>query len=75
MIGRLARLLAQKGLPSQPGFAPFFTEMRFWSEKAPAVILGPGNPAVAHSEREYVTVPEVETASALYEEILMQFCP
>jgi len=75
VIGRLARLLAQKGLPSQPGFAPFFTEMRFWSEKAPAVILGPGNPAVAHSEREYVTVPEVETASALYEEILMQFCP
>jgi acetylornithine deacetylase len=49
---------------------PYFTEMYFWGKKAKAVVLGPGNYSVAHTNKEKVSKREILTAKEKYLKIL-----
>jgi len=49
---------------------PYFTEMYFWNKKSKAVVLGPGDYSVAHTEREKVSKRELLTVEEKYLKIL-----
>ncbi|HII16074.1 MAG TPA: M20 family metallopeptidase [Nanoarchaeota archaeon] len=49
---------------------PYFTEMYFWKN---AIVIGPGNPAYAHSENERVSIMEVEKAVGVYLKLLKNY--
>ncbi|MEK6863726.1 MAG: M20/M25/M40 family metallo-hydrolase [Nanoarchaeota archaeon] len=49
---------------------PYFTEMYFWDN---AIVIGPGNPAYAHSENEKVRIVEVEKAVKIYLMLLKNY--
>lgn len=49
---------------------PYFTEMYFWDN---AIVIGPGNPAYAHSENEKVKIMEVEKAAGIYLKLLKNY--
>ena len=49
---------------------PYFTEMYFWKK---AVVIGPGNLAYAHTEKEKIKVCEVETAVEIYLQLLRKW--
>ncbi len=69
----LLALLSRKGLNARPAITPLFTEMYFWNRRSPSVILGPGNPALAHTTEESVSIDELETAVSLYREIVEKY--
>jgi acetylornithine deacetylase/succinyl-diaminopimelate desuccinylase-like protein len=48
----------------------YFTEMYFWNKKSKAVVLGPGDYSVAHTEREKVSKRELLTVEEKYLKIL-----
>lgn len=70
IVDKLSALLSRKGLDPRPCITPLFTELYFWNQKAPSVILGPGNPALAHTTEEVISIDEMETAVTLYREIV-----
>lgn len=49
---------------------PYFTEMYFWEN---AIVIGPGDPAYAHSENEKVRIMEVEKAVNIYLRLLKNY--
>jgi succinyl-diaminopimelate desuccinylase len=55
-----------------PRGAPFFTDASVLvpaMDQVPAVILGPGETAMAHKTDEYCLVSKIEQSVALYTEI------
>jgi acetylornithine deacetylase/succinyl-diaminopimelate desuccinylase-like protein len=67
------RLVAASGGTARPFTAA--TEASYFAAEAPTVVFGPGvladeEGAVAHAEREYVRLPEVEAAGAAVRETL-----
>ena len=64
------------------GAAADFTSFPAWTDGAllagfggvPAVVLGPGDLADAHSPRESIAIAELEQAVRIYAELAVDFC-
>ncbi len=59
------------------GGAPYFTDaaaLKPGMDNPPTVILGPGEPALAHQTDEYCLVSRIEEAEAIYERIIADWC-
>jgi succinyl-diaminopimelate desuccinylase len=56
--------------------APYFTDAAALvaAYGAPAVILGPGEPALAHQTDEYCLVDRIGQAVEIYVEIMRRWC-
>ncbi len=48
-----------------------FTELYFWPK---GIIIGPGDPKVAHSDNEYIEKKQLADATAVYERLIKKFC-
>ena len=52
---------------------PYMTDASAWSNRnIPSVILGPGNPAQAHTSDEFIPIDELEQAVDVYRSCLAQ---
>ena len=72
-----ARRAVLPGRVAGPGVAfPAWTDGALLAAYAqvPAVVLGPGELADAHSPRESIEVAEIETAARLYARLALDFC-
>jgi succinyl-diaminopimelate desuccinylase len=61
----------------QPAIAPYFTDaspLTLAYGKPPTLILGPGEPAMAHQTDEFCLIRRVEEASAAFREITRRWC-
>jgi succinyl-diaminopimelate desuccinylase len=61
----------------QPRTASYFTDaaaLRNAYGTPPAVILGPGEPALAHQTDEYCVIDKLERSVAAYTDIMVQWC-
>jgi succinyl-diaminopimelate desuccinylase len=59
------------------GGATYFTDagaLKPGMGNPPTVILGPGDPALAHQTDEYCLVSRIEEAEAIYGELLARWC-
>jgi len=59
------------------GGAKFFTDagaLKPAMGNPPAVILGPGEPALAHQTDEYCLIARIEEAEAIYSEVIVRWC-
>jgi succinyl-diaminopimelate desuccinylase len=77
-IQRVFQLAAKAaGEPPAPRTAPYFTDaaaLKVAYGGAPALILGPGEPQMAHQTDEYCLVNRVEAAVMLYRAIMEDWC-
>jgi succinyl-diaminopimelate desuccinylase len=65
------------GARPQPKAASYFTDAAALGQayhNPPTVILGPGEPQMAHQTDEYCLIGHLQTAVAAYEEIARQWC-
>lgn len=65
------------GLRPEPRSISFFTDaaaLRRAYDQPPAVILGPGEPEMAHQTDEYCRVEKINEAVAIYTEIIRRWC-
>ena len=67
------RGLAELGLPTQVDGAPYGTDACMFSPAGiPAVVLGPGNIAQAHTHDEWIEVAQVDRAVEVYLNLMRQ---
>jgi succinyl-diaminopimelate desuccinylase len=65
------------GAASPIGGASFFTDaaaLKLGMGNPPTVILGPGEPSMAHQTDEYCLVKRVEEAEAIFAELIVRWC-
>ena len=65
------------GERSRIGGASFFTDaaaLKPGMGGAPTIILGPGEPAMAHQTDEFCTIKRVEEAEAIFTELIVRWC-
>ncbi len=65
------------GHPPPPGGAPYFTDgsaLRVGYGGPPTIILGPGEPRMAHQTDEFCHVARIEEAAELYTGIIRRWC-
>jgi succinyl-diaminopimelate desuccinylase len=65
------------GACKQPGVVPYFTDASVLKSafgNVPTVILGPGEPHMAHQTDEYVSVSRIHEAAEIYEALIRQWC-
>ena len=65
------------GAAPQPRAATYFTDaaaLKLAYQSPPTVVLGPGEPQMAHQTDEYCVVARIEQATAAYEEIIRRWC-
>jgi succinyl-diaminopimelate desuccinylase len=77
-IQQVFAVVAEKtGIQPTPRGAAYFTDaaaLRTAGQAPPTVILGPGEPSQAHQTDEYVRLPCIETAVAIYADIIRRWC-
>ncbi len=65
------------GAPPVPRVATYFTDaaaLNLAYRNPPTVILGPGEPQMAHQTDEYCVVDRIGQATAAYEELIRRWC-
>jgi len=71
-------IVAEKtGRQPVPRGAAYFTDaaaLRSAGNAPPTVILGPGEPSQAHQTDEYVRLPSIDAAVAIYTDIIRSWC-
>jgi succinyl-diaminopimelate desuccinylase len=70
-------MAAPGGGPAEIGAAPYFTDAASLREgygPIPTIILGPGEPRMAHQTDEFCYVARIEEAAALYTAIIRRWC-
>ena len=73
----LALCQAATGMPWVPRTVTYFSDAAALLEplgKPPVVILGPGEPSLAHQTDEYCRVDHIHQAQSLYEQIILERC-
>jgi succinyl-diaminopimelate desuccinylase len=68
---------AATGRRPLPQGAAYFTDaavLRCGAPPPPTVILGPGEPSLAHQTDEFVRLPRIEEAVAIYAELIRSWC-
>ena len=68
---------ADEDRPSHPALVPYFTDASVLKPAlgdVPTVILGPGEPQMAHQTDEYVHVSRIREATARYEALIRRWC-
>ncbi|MGD9942988.1 MAG: M20 family metallopeptidase [Burkholderiaceae bacterium] len=73
----LARLAQRRGRPVPLRGASYFTDCCVLgpaSGDAPILILGPGDPKMAHQTDEYCEIAQIDEALAIYDELLRSWC-
>jgi succinyl-diaminopimelate desuccinylase len=68
---------AVTGAASQIGGATYFTDaaaLKPGMGGAPTIILGPGEPSMAHQTDEYCVIERVEEGEAIYAELMVRWC-
>ncbi|MGE4336530.1 MAG: M20 family metallopeptidase [Pigmentiphaga sp.] len=77
-IQSVFRLLERlQGRPPQPKGASYFTDACIFapaSDNAPTLILGPGDPTMAHQTDEYCNIAQIHEAVAIYSAIVADWC-
>ncbi len=74
VLGVLAPILGER---PQPGAVPYFTDGSALAQAypgAPGLVLGPGEPALAHQTDEFCHVDRIEQAVEAYERIAARWC-
>jgi len=72
-----ARLAERNGHPCEVRGASYFTDCCILgpaSGGAPVVVLGPGDPKMAHQTDEYCETSQIEEAVAIYHDLLRDWC-
>jgi len=74
IVIKVRSLLRRAGIDDKPRCVPFWTEAPLFSKGGlkKVLILGPGDPALAHAPDERVAVQEVFTASNVYYQICQE---
>ncbi len=65
------------GVRHQPAIAPYFTDACALSQafgRPPTLILGPGEPEMAHQTDEYCVIARLEEGTAAFTEIAQRWC-
>jgi succinyl-diaminopimelate desuccinylase len=65
------------GQEEPPSGATYFTDaaaLKPAMGQPPVVILGPGEPGLAHQTDEYCRIDKIEEAQAIYEELIVRWC-
>ncbi len=74
----VARVVPELAVASaQPGVVPYFTDasvLKAAFGNVPTVILGPGEPHMAHQTDEYASVARIHEATEIYEALIRQWC-
>ncbi|GJD50053.1 putative succinyl-diaminopimelate desuccinylase [Methylobacterium crusticola] len=73
----LDTLAERAGCAATPAGAPYFTDASALVPGfagAPAVVIGPGEPAQCHRTDEHCCVRQIEEATAIYEEVMRRMC-
>jgi succinyl-diaminopimelate desuccinylase len=68
---------SRTGLAQPAAGAVYFTDaapLKPGMGNPPTVILGPGEPALAHQTDEYCTIARIEEAEAIYSDIIQHWC-
>lgn len=76
-VTRLLQRLHLEGVDHDPGTVMFFTDgalLKPLLGNCPFVVLGPGEPHLAHQTDEYCFVERLEQAVGLYEQLLLDYC-
>ncbi len=73
IISKFANLFEKRGTRLETFVAPFFTEQYFWSD-ACAIVVGPGDSTLAHTDSERIKLDELEKGVEVYLEILRGSC-
>jgi len=72
-IKKICRILEDMHLNSTPTSVPFWTEAPLFTQNStiPGIVMGPGDPLLAHTSNEYVHVEEVIQASEIYHKLCL----
>jgi succinyl-diaminopimelate desuccinylase len=65
------------GTASEAGGASYFTDaaaLKPGMGSPPTIILGPGEPSMAHQTDEYCTIERIEEAEAIFAELMVRWC-
>jgi succinyl-diaminopimelate desuccinylase len=67
-IKTVTKILKEMNLSGIPSSVPFWTEASLFTQNntVPGIVIGPGDPSLAHSPNEHVSVEEVIKASEIY---------
>jgi acetylornithine deacetylase/succinyl-diaminopimelate desuccinylase-like protein len=64
-----------QGLGARPVGAPWFCDAAVFAQNgSPAIAMGPGSIAQAHTRDEWVSVADLEAGSAFFERFLRSLC-
>lgn len=75
VVEALRAVLEKRGLPSTPRGVSYATDAAWLSSYGiPVAVLGPGDIAHAHSDREFVDLRQVRIASEIYTETILAIC-
>ena len=72
-IQKICTILKDMNLTSIPSSVPFWTEAPLFTQNGtiPAIVIGPGEPLLAHTLNEHVYIEEVIQASEIYRKICL----
>jgi succinyl-diaminopimelate desuccinylase len=77
-VANVADIVCSRSGHAEPiGGAVYFTDaapLKPGMGNPPTVILGPGEPALAHQTDEYCTIARIEKAEAIYSDIIQRWC-
>jgi succinyl-diaminopimelate desuccinylase len=77
-VTEVAEIVRSRTGRAEPvGGAVYFTDaapLKPAMGNPPTVILGPGEPALAHQTDEYCTIARIEEAEAIYADIIRRWC-
>lgn len=68
----VAAALEKENLDASPVGAPWATNASHYATRIPAIVIGPGDIAQAHTEDEWIDLAQLEAAERLYLRLMLQ---
>jgi acetylornithine deacetylase/succinyl-diaminopimelate desuccinylase-like protein len=73
LLEKTKKCLKNLSLDYEESYLPFWTEAAsLYSKSTPSIVIGPGDPALAHTPDEYVSIDEVVSSVDLYKNLCME---